>query len=189
MSFLVQYLVSRWHISAADSTVASLYFNLETLKTGDHLVVEGQEISRVGIIMNGILKAVGTPVQGAPIYHFSLENEWAGDLQAFEDAKKSTTSICAATDCHLATISYPKFREAYDQHAFFRAGWAAAKRSLALKTPKSEYDQEDPKSRYENFIRNEPELAIKLTTEDIASYLKMPHTKLLHILFEMVLFS
>ena len=45
------------------------------------------------------------------------------------------------------------------------------------------------RKQYEDFLRQKPDLAAKMSLEDIATHLQIPYTTLVHILYEMVVFS
>ena len=188
---LETYLIAHWKISASESKVISSYFEIEKFKAGDHYWVAGQKSLKIGLVADGILKtSVSTPADNDTAPFFTNKNHWVGNLAGFESQTSQGLVICAITDCRVANLSFSAFQKLNQQHGFFKERWAFFKRHFnAISDHSFKYDHENLRHRYEDFIRHEPDLAIELSTEDIAAYLRMPHKKLLQILFEMVLFS
>ena len=188
MELFENYLHQQLELTNFHSTVP--FFKIETIKEGAYFVREGNVCAKMGFVTYGVLKTDYNHKDGEVIRYFCRENQWVGHFESFEYQKKTPESVTALSDCQLVTISEEYFQSLRTRNKEWETQWAIIKKKVEEERATfTHLALQDPKSAYEDFIRLQPNLALCLPTEAIASYLQVPHQKLLQVLCEMVLFS
>lgn len=183
-----QYLLRHPQISVNDVALISSFFREEEIKAGDCFVRQGNISAKLAFVAEGILKTNCTYSDEEVIRSFSQKNEWIGHWESFIGQKPSPNSVYAISDCRLVTVTLPAFQRLEREFANVDTFWEVIRDELQAAGVNPFKLIKDPKERYEQFIRTQPDLAFELSTEDIAAYLHIPHERLLRILCETLFF-
>jgi hypothetical protein len=138
--------------------------------------------------MEGVLKACHSQTDEEIIRYFATEQQWIGHLESFNYQKESPESVCAISDCQLLTISYHSFQSLKQEVSDWNQVWAQICVSIGAARENPYKNIASAQERYEAFIHTQPDLAFRLSTEEIAAYLRISHEKLLQILCGLLFF-
>lgn len=183
-----QYLLRHPRISVDDAAFISSFFRKEEIKAGDCFVRQGNTYAKLAFVVEGVLKTNYIYSDEETIRSFSQKQQWVGHWESFIGQRPSPDSVYAISTCQLVTITLPAFQRLEQEFNNINALWEnipAELRSAGINPYKY---TKGPKERYEEFVRTQPDLALVLSTEEIASYLQIPHERLLRILCEMLFF-
>ena len=186
MLLFEQYLISQRPVSPPDATFISGFFKKEAVKAGDYFVRNGNTCAKIAFVMEGVLKTCYTYADEEIIRYFAAEQHWIGNLGSFTHQKESPESVCAISDCQLLTISYYSFQSLQRAYPDWDNVWQQISNRIESARVNPYKGIVSAKERYEGFIFAQPELAFRLSTEEIAAYLRIPHEQLLQILCELL---
>jgi CRP-like cAMP-binding protein len=105
--------------------------------------------------------------------YFLKENQFAVALESFQQQIPANESLQALTDCELLTLSYDKMQVLYQQIPQWQS-LVAKLTEHALLTKlyhRSPLVNADAKTRYENFLRDHADIALRIPLGYVASYL------------------
>lgn len=149
-------------------------FNTVSLKKGSHYLENGKVCSSIGFVIRGILRIYYTNPDGEEITrYFVKENQFAVNLESFNQRLASKENIQAVTPCLLISITYNDFEKLKTRIT----GWekitqkvieSSLLEKLRLRNPMI---IENAKTRYENFMKEQSEIAQRVPLIYIASYL------------------
>lgn len=152
----------------------SNHFKFKHLKKHQYLIQEEEQVKHIYFVVNGLLKATYTDVNGKEyIIQFAMENWWISDFQAFYNDVKSIINISCLENVDILSISKENLNkicsESHKMEHFFRvknsSGYVALQqRILSLLTT-------SPKERFEQFSKQYPQLGQRVSKTVIASYL------------------
>lgn len=190
MQQLQDSLKSQFEIPISDCEMILSHFREEILEEGDSFIREGNLCAKLGYINDGLLKTYHFQKGEENIKYFSVENQWIGNFDSFLFQKQNLESVQALTKCKLLTINY----DSNEQLKKSVRNWPEIYNKLKIineqnRTFNFDINIKEPRKIYELFIQTHHDLALRLSTESIASYLKMPHKTLLQVLYETVMFS
>lgn len=188
MTLFHQYLLRHPQLSVNDAAFISSFFRKEKLKAGDCFVRQGNTYAKLAFVAEGVLKTNYIYSDDETIRSFSQRQQWIGHWESFIGQKPSPDSVYAISACQLVTITLPAFQRLEQELSNINALWENIREDLRSAGTNFYKSIKDPKERYEEFIRTQPDLAFVLSTEEIASYLQIPHERLLRILCEMLFF-
>lgn len=189
MSIFEKYLHAQGPLSPSDAVFISSLFKKEVVKAGDYFVRYRNTCAKLAFVMEGILKACHTQTDEEIIRYFATEQQWIGHVESFSYQKESPESVCAISDCQLLTISYHSFQSLKQGFPDWNKIWAQVCGHIEAARVNPYKNIASAQERYEAFIRTQPDLAFRLSTEEIATYLRISHEKLLQILCEMLFFD
>lgn len=171
-----------------DIAFISSFFREEILQEGDCFVRQNNICAKLAFVTEGVLKTGFTDSDGEIIRYFSQKQQWIGHRESFISQKPSPYSVYAITNCQLLTITLPAFQRLEEKLHSWSTLWNSIREELQAAEVNPYKRITDPKQRYEDFIRTQPDQAFALSTEDIAVYLQIPHKRLLRILCETLFF-
>ncbi len=157
------------------------HFKPMTLAKGDYFLREGQINRRIGWITAGVCRyAYITPNGDEHTKYFVKEGQFVSSTNSFTNQESSQESIQAMTDVKLYSIS----RESYLQLFNDLPNWG----QLIQKITEYSYAKkvrdispmvvQDAKTRYEQFLQNQPDVLQRVPLGYIANYLGMTQQSL-----------
>lgn len=188
MLLFEKYLLSQWNVPPPDAILISTFFEKEVVSAGDYFVRNGNIYAKVALVVEGVLKACYTQGEEEIIHYFVTEQQWVGHLGSFNFQRESPESVCAVSHCQLLTISYDSFQSLKQAFPDWNNLWEQISNHTESVREYPYKDSNSAQERYEAFISTQPDLAFRLSTEEIAAYLRISHGKLLQILCEMLFF-
>lgn len=159
-------------------------FPLRKFHEGEELCKIGEVCNAMNFVCSGVLRIYSLSEKGTENTHFFLkENQFCCVLDSFVSHTPSKSAIQAACDTevivlqrHTMTNVYtaiPHLKTAIDQ---------IIQKSLIEKIAlRNQYLGEDATTRYANFLIRQPEIAMRVSLGDIASYLGVTQQSLSRI--------
>lgn len=171
---LFNYLELFQKIPAQDKEIICQNATFRKVKEGEILLQEGKTAKEMFFICKGILKIVSTSEKGNEVIHFFLsENKFCTILKSFTENVVSTDRIQAACDSELIILEKDKLHSLYSTLPYFKGLLDnITKQALLNKiTLRNSYIGEDATTRYQKFIVQQSDIALRVSQTDIASYL------------------
>lgn len=143
-------------------------------KEGEILLQEGKTAKEMFFICKGILKIVSISDKGNEVIHFFLsENQFCTILKSFTESTVSTDRIQAAYDSEIVVFQKDKLHSLYNTLPYFKTLLDnITKQALLNKIAlRNSYIGEDATTRYQKFIVQQSNIALRVSQTDTASYL------------------
>jgi len=146
------------------------------VKEGEILLHKNRQAQEMFFICEGILKILVTNSKGVDIvYFFRSENQLCTLLDSFINHIIAEQSVVAACNATLITFTRAQFSTICNSVPFFNDMIHKIMQQELINKVKirSEYLGEDATTRYHNFLSRQPEIATRVSMQDIASYLEI----------------
>jgi len=186
---LFKYLELFQEIPSNDNAIISQNATFRKIKEGEVLLQEGKAANEMFFICNGILKIVSISDKGNEVIHFFLsENQFCTILKSFSENVISTDRIQAACDSEVIVFKKDKLLFLYNALPYFKSLLDnITKQALLNKIVlRNSYIGEDATTRYQKFIAQQSNIALRVSQTDIASYLGITKQSLSRIRKNMV---
>jgi len=150
--------------------------NLEyrKVKEGEVLLQEGKLAKEMFFICKGVLKIVSINDKGNEVIHFFLsENKFCTILKSFTESIPSADRIQAACDTEIIIFKKDKLHSLYNALPYLEKvfGNIIQQALLSKIELRNSYISEDATKRYQKFIVQQSDIALRVSQTDIASYL------------------
>ncbi|MGB4400752.1 MAG: Crp/Fnr family transcriptional regulator [Daejeonella sp.] len=171
---LIAYFRQYFPLNAVEKSEAGKFFTERTIRRRQFILQEGDVCNHFTFIVSGCFKMYAVTEDAKEhILQFSTENEWISDLNSFYSREPSKLFIEALEPALILQIKHQDLLHLFTSHHKFdrnfrivveRAYIQLQERMLANISSSAE-------QRYEQFLKNNPELARRLPGTQIASYL------------------
>jgi CRP-like cAMP-binding protein len=171
---LFNYLRLYRNISPEDHLVINRHLQCRSVPEGETLLREGKIARELFFISKGVLKIVSTNAKGNDVTQFFLkENHFCTIVHSFNYEEPAGESIVAACEADLIVFNRERLWELYKVLPWFRQLIDSITQQTLLEKIKTRnaYMGEEAAVRYQRFITMQPELALRVSLTDIASYL------------------
>ena len=171
---LISYLQLFGTISAADQEMIEAATQFRTFKEGEVLSGSGKVCKEMFFICKGVLRIVKENEKGNEVtYYFLKENQFCSLLYSFNNQVPMDDSIQAACDAEVIILHYDALHELYKKlpHLKTIMDEIIQKGLLDKIQIRNAYLGEDSTTRYKQFIMSQPDIALRVSLSDIASYL------------------
>lgn len=117
------------------------------------------------------------------IQFFLKEHRFCTILKSFDDGIPANESIIAACDAALIVLSKDKLLQLYQKLPYFKDLTTNIFQQSLLEKIKvrNSYMGEDATTRYQKFISQQPDIALRVSLNDVASYLGVTQQSLSRI--------
>jgi CRP-like cAMP-binding protein len=174
MDKLIAFLQLLKPISVADRALIAEAFIPKSFTEGDYLFDAGHICKQMFFICSGVLRIVALNEKGVEMTHFFLkENQFCTILHSFENDTVSETGIKAACECEVLVISRDTLYVLYQKLPWLRTLLDAITRQALMDKINMQtlYFGHDSATRYRLFIMRQPEIALRVPLNSVASYL------------------
>lgn len=183
-------IISRYKLTLDLIESLDLKNNPVDLKKGDYFIDYGEKTKKIGILIEGFLYANYLSDGGTEWisrFFFPPNNFIVSNHQGFYLGKNSTESIRAYEDSKLIYIEKEEFKTLLDNHPKFeRTVRILAEESYIQAMERiHSFQSLNAEQRIRKFLREYPELALKLQRQHIASYLGIHRNILTRILYKL----
>jgi len=171
-------------IPDADAAVIRNEISTREAKEGTVLFVKGAVCREMYFICQGVLRVVSANEKGNPVTHFFLkENQFCSILNSFNNGVTATESIEAACDVELIVLKRQKLDKLFERLPYLKELITGITTQALLEKirVRNAYLGEDASTRYRNFLMIQPEIAMRVSLADIASYLGVTQQSLSRI--------
>jgi CRP-like cAMP-binding protein len=167
--------------------------DIETIKShlsyrkvaeGGILFEQGGICKEMYFITKGVLRIVALNEKGNKMAYFFLkENQLCSILNSFNNNIRAAEGIEAACDVELIVIKKQKLLDLYQKLPYLKELITGiTTQSLLDKIQvRNSYLGEDASTRYRNFLLRQPDIALRVSLSDIASYLGITQQSLSRI--------
>jgi CRP-like cAMP-binding protein len=171
---LIDFLRLFRFISAEDEQLISASFEHQFFKEGDALFTSGHICRKMFFICKGVLKIIVQNEKGSYVTHYFLkENYFCTLLNSFTNEVVAKESIQAACDTEVLAISKPELLLLYKKLPYLNSLIDQITQQALLDKIqiRNAYLGQDSTTRYRLFLMRQPEVALRVSLVDIASYL------------------
>jgi CRP-like cAMP-binding protein len=171
---LISYLQLFGTISTTDQEAIEAATQFRTYKEGEVLAGLGKVCREMFFICKGVLRIVKENEKGNEVTHFFLkENQFCTILYSFTNKVPTEESIQAACDAEVLAFQHDTLLELYKKlpHLKTIMDEIIQKALLDKIQIRNAYLGEDSTTRYKTFIMRQPEIALRVPLNDVASYL------------------
>ncbi|MBI1769750.1 MAG: Crp/Fnr family transcriptional regulator [Bacteroidetes bacterium] len=161
--------------SAEIDLILDHYYQL-SLDPGDYFLKAGKVSDRIGFITQGIVRMLSLNDEGEEITkHFMAEGEFTVDIDSFSNQKMSSHYLQAITACKMLAISKSSVDElGLRVPNLINIFHSISEASLLKKIKDQNIHREGTAvQKYELFVENNQEIALRVPLQYIASYLNI----------------
>jgi CRP-like cAMP-binding protein len=151
---------------------------------GEVLLNEGELCREMFFIYSGVLRIVSQNEKGNKMAYFFLkENQFCSILNSFNNNVPAVEGIEAACDAELIVLKKQKLLRLYEKLPYLKELITSITTQALLDKiqMRNSYLGEDAGLRYRNFLVRQPEIALRVSLSDIASYLGVTQQSLSRI--------
>jgi CRP-like cAMP-binding protein len=171
-------------ISEQDKDIISQNIQFRKVTEGEILLQEGKLAKELFFVCKGILKIVSISEKGNPVTLFFLkEHRFCTILKSLSNGVPANESIVAACDAELIVFPKDKLLQLYITIPYFKdLTDSIIQQGLLDKIQiRNSYMGEDATTRYQKFISQQPDVALRVPLSDVASYLGITQQSLSRI--------
>jgi CRP-like cAMP-binding protein len=171
---LVSFLQLYRPLPEDDQELMAAYFEHRSFREGDTLFKGGRICQEMFFVVNGVLRILVNNEKGNDVIHFFIkENQFCTILHSFNDQVPADEAIQAACDTEVLVITKDRLLDLYGRLPYLKEliDRITQIRLLDKIKTRNAYLGEDSASRYALFITQHPDVALRVSLKDIASYL------------------
>jgi CRP-like cAMP-binding protein len=173
---LITYLQLFRGLPEEDKGLLTDAFEPRCLKEGDTLFRGGSICREMFFVSKGVLRILATNAKGQDVTHYFLgENQFCTILHSFNNGVIAEETIQAACDAEVLAISRAKLLALYEKIPYLQAliDQITQQRLLDKIQIRNAYLGQDALTRYKLFMMRQPDIALRVSLKDIASYLEI----------------
>ncbi|WP_131536405.1 Crp/Fnr family transcriptional regulator [Pedobacter nototheniae] len=181
---LYNYLQLFRSIPVEDWELIKANLDLRRVEEGEKLLQAGKIAKEMFFVRNGVLRIIKHTENGNDVTIFFLkENSFCTFLDSFTNNTPTTESLQAACDTDLIILTKDKLFRLYEKLPYLRQliGNIVQQALLNKITTRNIFMGQDATARYRNFLLHHPEIALRVSLSDIASYLGVTQQSLSRI--------
>lgn len=171
-------------IPLADAEVIQQELGYRSVAEGDYLLKEGAVATNLFFICDGVVRIVTQNEQGRELTHYFLkENQLVTILDSFNRAVPANESILAACPTQVIVLPKRSLLSLYERFPYLKELIEKlTQQTLLYKIQiRNAYLGEDAMTRYQQFLIRQPEIALRVSLQSIASYLGITQQSLSRI--------
>ena len=178
------FLNSFKEIPAPDFELISQHLQQREIVPGQVLLQQGKTAKELFFVATGILKIVSTSEKGNDVIQFFIkENKFCTILHSFTGGTIAQESIVAATDGVLLVFSRTSLDALYAKLPYFKGLVESITHQALMDKIKlrNSLMGEEAATRYQKFILQQPDIMLRVSLSDVASYLGITQQSLSRI--------
>ena len=173
---LIIYLQLFRSIPEEDNRLLTDAFEHRSLKEGDTLFRGGHICREMFFVSKGVLRILASNAKGQDVTHYFLgENQFCTILHSFNNGVPAEETIQAACDAEVLAITRAKLLGLYKMIPYLQGliDQITQQRLLDKIQIRNAYLGQDAQTRYKLFMMRQPDIALRVSLKDIASYLEI----------------
>jgi CRP/FNR family transcriptional regulator, anaerobic regulatory protein len=182
--YFIDYLKLFKNVPQTDIAIIKNELEYRCAAEGEVLFSEGQVCKEMFFICKGVLRIVSLNEKGNKNTHFFLkENQFCSILISLNNNIAAHEGIEAACDAELIVLKKPKLMKLFEKLPYLKEliNGITTQSLLEKIQIKNAYLGEDASTRYRNFLLRQPDIALRVSLSDIASYLGITQQSLSRI--------
>jgi len=171
---LVTFIKLFRHIPAEDEALIAAATEQRFYKENNYLFTGGKICREIFFVCNGVLRTMALNENGKEVTHYFIpENRFCSILNSFTNQVPTDENIIAACDAEVLAIKYTDLRRLYTQLPYLEPLIMKIIQQALLDkiAVKNSCLGTDSSSQYEKFIKEQPDIASRVSLTDVASYL------------------
>ena len=171
---LIDFLRLFRDVSEADAELIQQATEERTYKEGNYLFKGGSICREMFFIVDGVLRIMVVNEEGNQVTHFFLKpNQFCTIINSFTNKVKAHESICAACNANVLVLSKFRLDKLYQQLPYLKTLIDQITRQALVDkiALRNAYLGQDSTTRYKTFMARQPEIALRVSLSDVASYL------------------
>ena len=180
----INYLRLFKNIPSADEAIIESELGYRKVSEGEVLLNQGDFCREMFFICKGVLRIVSQNEKGNKMAYFFLkENQFCSILNSFNNNVPAIEGIEAACDTELIVLKKQKLASLYEKLPYLKELITGITTQALLDKiqVRNSYLGEDASLRYQNFLIRQPDIALRVSLSDIASYLGITQQSLSRI--------
>ena len=173
---LVSYLQLFTDIPSSDRELISEAFDVKRFSEGEYLFESGGICKEMFFICSGVLKIIVNNEKGVNVIHYFLkENQFCTILQSFQSKSVAHENIVAACDVEVLSITKSHLASLFKKIIYLEKliDQITQQRLLDKIQLRNSYLGRDSAERYSLFLMQQPDIAMRVSLSDVASYLEI----------------
>lgn len=169
---LIEKLRSYIDVTEDEERYVTGLFRPEKFAKGEYFLFAGDVCTRAAFVEKGVFRSFINTGDRDATYYFAAENEFICDYPSFLPQHPSSVNIQALEESEIKTISFENLQSLYREVRFGeRFGRLIAEEIFVDSIQQlASFYQDDPATRYRNFVDRFPQLVQRLPQYYIASY-------------------
>jgi CRP-like cAMP-binding protein len=175
-NFLITYLQLLAPIPEGDQKLIMASFRKRIAREGEYLFEGGSVCTEMFFICSGVLKITVSGEKGTDITHYFIkENQFCTILKSFDNGVNALENIVAACDAEVLAVSKRELLALYQKLPYLKTmiDQITQQRLLDKIQLRNSYLGKDAATRYKLFIMQQSDIALRVSLQDIASYLEI----------------
>jgi len=172
------------NISEDDAAIIKNELAYRKAVEGEVLLEEGKICKELFFICKGVLRIVAINEKGNKMNYFFLkENQFCSILNSFNNNVPAIEGIEAAVDAELVVLKKQRLLSLYDKLPYLKEliTGITTQSLLEKMQMRNSYLGEDAALRYRHFLIRQPDIALRVSLSDVASYLGITQQSLSRI--------
>ncbi|HTK18253.1 MAG TPA: Crp/Fnr family transcriptional regulator [Mucilaginibacter sp.] len=172
------------NIPDTDAELIRSEVSFRKVAEGEVLFEEGHICREMFFICKGVLRIVAQNDKGNKMTYFFLkENQFCSILNSFNNNIPAPEGIEAACNSELVVLKKQKLFSLYEKLPYLKELITGITTQSLLEkiNVRNSYLGEDAATRYRNFLMRQPDIALRVSLSDIASYLGITQQSLSRI--------
>jgi len=173
---LLDYLQLFRPLPEEDKLLLEEAFEYRVAREGDTLFRGGQVCREMFFVNKGVLRIVASNAKGQDVTHYFLgENQFCTILHSFNNGVMAEETIQAACNTEVLVISKTRLLDLYKKMPYLQTliDQITQQRLLDKIQIRNTYLGQDAMTRYKLFMMRQPDIALRVSLKDIASYLEI----------------
>ena len=171
-------------VPPADVELIERELTYRVLDEGDFLLKAGSVSTNLFFICDGVIRIVTQNEQGREVTHYFLkENQLVTILESFNNNTPAQESIQAACPTKVIAIPKSRLQHLYKELPYLKLLISQLTQQTLLNKiqTRNAYLGQDAMTRYQQFLLRQPEIALRVSLQSIASYLGITQQSLSRI--------
>ena len=149
------------------------FFELKVLEKKDFLLQEGKICNLIGFIANGTIRHLHTKNGLEKTCDFSFENSWVTDFQSFIHSTSCIMNLQTMEDTTILVIKKENLYKLYSECSKYETFGRIMAEQVAQRATEiaMSLSSDKPEERFQNLLKNQPDLFQRIPQKYIASFL------------------
>lgn len=161
-------------LSSEETAIITSYFEEKKLQAEEDFLSIGKAAGKIGFIDTGIIRAYVVDTNGDEVTtYFYRENQFIADLESYYGRKPATTALQAVVDSIIFSVNRKQWEELTERiPKLFILMKSLAEATLLNKIKDKDFlSFGTATDKYKEFVKRNPEFALHIPQQYIASYL------------------
>ena len=170
---LKRYCQSKVALTAGELELIDQYFEVRLLKKRDFILQDGNVCDFVAFIAEGTIRHYHVKDGVERTCDISFETAWVTDFQSFNNGKAAVMNLQAMEDTTVFLIRKNYLHQLYDECSKYETFGRLMAEQVAQRATEiaMSLSSEKPEARFQNLIRNQPDLFQRVPQKYIANFL------------------